>query len=127
MNDVTYEAAYDDVVTEPPLTDAYAGAYDTTEGRVFTVTGADWDTVLTPEDGTKERRSYARLDGTATVVLQKSLREGLGQRSARTVGQGAGHFYQTLRAAPVAQFGQRKFRLCPLGGRHQGGAHKPPG
>jgi len=55
MNDVTYEAAYDDVVTEPPLTDAYAGAYDTTEGRVFTVTGADWDTVLTPEDGTKER------------------------------------------------------------------------
>jgi NADH-quinone oxidoreductase subunit D len=55
MNDVTYEAAYDDVVTEPPLTDAYAGAYDTTEGRVFTVTGADWDTVLTPEDGTRER------------------------------------------------------------------------
>jgi NADH-quinone oxidoreductase subunit D len=55
MNDVTYEAAYDDVVTEPPLTDAYAGVYDTTEGRVFTVTGADWDTVLTPEDGTKER------------------------------------------------------------------------
>jgi NADH-quinone oxidoreductase subunit D len=57
MNDVTYEAAFDDgdVTTEPPLTDAYAGAYDTTEGRVYTVTGGDWDTVLGAPDGEKER------------------------------------------------------------------------
>ena len=57
MNDVTYEAAFDDgnITTEPPLTDAYAGAYDTTEGRVYTVTGGDWDTVLAPQGGRKER------------------------------------------------------------------------
>jgi NADH-quinone oxidoreductase subunit D len=57
MNDVTYEAAFDDenVTTEPPLTDAYAGAYDSTEGRVYTVTGGDWDTVLAAADGEKER------------------------------------------------------------------------
>jgi NADH-quinone oxidoreductase subunit D len=57
MNDVTYEAAFDDgnVTTEPPLTDAYAGAYDTTEGRVYTVTGGDWDTVLAAPEGEKER------------------------------------------------------------------------
>ena len=41
MNDVTYESSYD-FVNEPPLTDAYG--YDTTEGRVYTVTGGDWDT-----------------------------------------------------------------------------------
>ncbi|MBI1377024.1 MAG: NADH-quinone oxidoreductase subunit D [Frankiales bacterium] len=56
MDDVTYEESYDDVVGEPPLSDVYAGAYDTTEGaRVYTVTGGDWDTVLAPEGGTKER------------------------------------------------------------------------
>jgi len=57
MNDVTYEAAFDDgdVTTEPPLTDAYAGAYDTTEGRVYTVTGGDWDSVLAAPDGETER------------------------------------------------------------------------
>jgi NADH-quinone oxidoreductase subunit D len=59
MDDVTYEASFDDVVTEPPLVDhddAYAGVYDTTEGaRVFTVTGGDWDTILTPAEGEKER------------------------------------------------------------------------
>ncbi len=57
MNDVTYEAAFDDgnVTTEPPLTDAYSGAYDTTEGRVYTVTGGDWDTVLAAPEGETER------------------------------------------------------------------------
>jgi NADH-quinone oxidoreductase subunit D len=56
MDDVTYEASFEDVVGEPPLSDAYAGSYDTTEGaRVFTVTGADWDTVLAPPEGEKER------------------------------------------------------------------------
>jgi NADH-quinone oxidoreductase subunit D len=57
MNDVTYEAAFDDgdVTMEPPLTDAYAGDYDTTEGRVYTVTGGDWDTVLAAAEGETER------------------------------------------------------------------------
>jgi len=57
MNDVTYEAAFDDgnVTTEPPLTDAYSGSYDTTEGRVYTVTGGDWDTVLAAPEGETER------------------------------------------------------------------------
>ena len=52
MNDVTYESSYD-FVNEPPLTDAYG--YDTTEGRVYTVTGGDWDTVLAAPPGEKER------------------------------------------------------------------------
>lgn len=32
-----------------------AGSYDTTEGRVFTVTGEDWDTITAPPEGEKER------------------------------------------------------------------------
>ena len=58
MADVTYETSYDDEggSFEPPLTDAYAGSYDTTEGgRVYTVVGGDWDTVLAPAAGEKER------------------------------------------------------------------------
>jgi NADH-quinone oxidoreductase subunit D len=35
--------------------DVYAGAYDTTEGRVFTVTGGDWDEITAPPEGVKER------------------------------------------------------------------------
>ena len=31
--------------------DAYAGSYDTTEGRVYTVTGGDWDTVVAARRG----------------------------------------------------------------------------
>jgi NADH-quinone oxidoreductase subunit D len=27
-------------------TDPYAGSYDTTEGRIFTITGGDWDSVV---------------------------------------------------------------------------------
>ncbi len=61
MPDVTYESAYDDVLGDSETIagganeDLYAGAYDTTEGRVFTVTGGDWDTVLAPAEGEKER------------------------------------------------------------------------
>jgi NADH-quinone oxidoreductase subunit D len=32
-----------------------AGAYDTTEGRVFTVTGEDWDSISAPPEGEQER------------------------------------------------------------------------
>ena len=35
--------------------DAYSTAYDTTEGRVFTVGGGDWDSITAPEDGEQER------------------------------------------------------------------------
>ena len=37
------------------MSDAYAGDYDTTEGRVFTVTGGDWDTITAPAPGERER------------------------------------------------------------------------
>ena len=37
------------------MTDSYAPSYDTTEGRVFTVQGQDWDTVLGAADGEYER------------------------------------------------------------------------
>ncbi|MEZ5117981.1 MAG: NADH-quinone oxidoreductase subunit D [Candidatus Nanopelagicales bacterium] len=49
-DNVTYESA--DVESED---DAYAGSYDTTEGRVYTVSGQDWDTVLPAAEGEKER------------------------------------------------------------------------
>jgi NADH-quinone oxidoreductase subunit D len=59
MADVTYESAYDDDLggteTIGDGEDFYAGAYDTTEGRVFTVTGGDWDSVLAPQEGEQER------------------------------------------------------------------------
>ncbi len=32
-----------------------AGSYDTTEGRVFTVTGGDWDTITAPAEGENDR------------------------------------------------------------------------
>jgi len=34
---------------------AQAGAYDTTEGRVFTVTGEDWDSISAPDEGEQGR------------------------------------------------------------------------
>ena len=58
MADVTYESAYDD---DPRRRDhrrrrcRTRAAYDTTEGRVYTVTGGDWDTVLAPDEGEQER------------------------------------------------------------------------
>jgi NADH-quinone oxidoreductase subunit D len=57
MDDVTYEASYDEAgpAGGPSPADAYAGAYDTTEGRVYTVVGGDWDSVLAAPEGEKER------------------------------------------------------------------------
>ncbi|MEI6229405.1 MAG: NADH-quinone oxidoreductase subunit D [Actinomycetes bacterium] len=56
MADVTYEEPYGDVLGDDAAAeDLYAGAYDTTEGRVYTLTGADWDSVLAPPEGEKER------------------------------------------------------------------------
>ena len=43
--------------------------------------------------------------------------KGVRQRSGGRVSQAGGHLHQTLGAALVSQFGQRKFRLRPLGGR----------
>ena len=55
MSETTYESF--DVVDEGvgPSEDLYAGAFDTTEGRVFTVTGGDWDQVVAPPEGEQER------------------------------------------------------------------------
>ena len=36
-------------------TDEYAAGYETTEGRVFTVTGEDWDSIAAPAEGEHER------------------------------------------------------------------------
>ncbi len=46
------EGDFDDDTTG---SDTYASAYDTTEGRVFTVGGGDWDTIEAPEEGEQER------------------------------------------------------------------------
>ena len=46
--DVVYESDTDD-------SDIYADSYDTSEGRVFTLSGGDWDTVTPPSEGEKER------------------------------------------------------------------------
>ncbi|MHB1066345.1 MAG: NADH-quinone oxidoreductase subunit D [Candidatus Nanopelagicales bacterium] len=35
--------------------DPYAGSYDTTEGRVYTVAGGDWDTISAAPEGEKDR------------------------------------------------------------------------
>jgi NADH-quinone oxidoreductase subunit D len=35
--------------------DAYAGSYDTTEGRIYTVAGGDWDTVSGAPEGERDR------------------------------------------------------------------------
>ena len=35
--------------------DAFAPGYDTTEGRIFNVSGGDWDTITAAPDGEKER------------------------------------------------------------------------
>ena len=37
------------------VTFSEAGAYDTTEGRIYTVTGGDWDTITAAPDGEQER------------------------------------------------------------------------
>ena len=60
MSDVTYESVQDELTGGAGDTlggdeDIYAGAYDTTEGRVFTVVGGDWDQIIAPPEGHKER------------------------------------------------------------------------
>ncbi|TAK70114.1 MAG: NADH-quinone oxidoreductase subunit D [Actinomycetota bacterium] len=45
---VTYSSAAD-------TADAYSSAYDTTEGRVYTVSGQDWDTIEPAAEGEQER------------------------------------------------------------------------
>ena len=47
---VVFESSFDADDASPE-----AGSYDTTDGRVYTVTGGDWDTVLAPAEGEKER------------------------------------------------------------------------
>ena len=44
-----------DVDEDDDFIDPYATAFDTTEGRVYTVSGGDWDTVQAPDAGQKER------------------------------------------------------------------------
>ncbi len=39
----------------PGADDPFAPGYDTTEGRIFTVSGGDWDTITAAPDGEKER------------------------------------------------------------------------
>jgi NADH-quinone oxidoreductase subunit D len=46
--DVRYESAFESQ-------DAFAGTYETTEGRVHTVVGGDWDSVAAAPEGEKER------------------------------------------------------------------------
>ena len=51
MDDVTFVTAAGPADQEVPQADAY----DTTEGRVFTLSGGDWDTVTAPPEGKHER------------------------------------------------------------------------
>ncbi len=46
----------DDLLDDDLLADdVYATAYDTTEGRIFTVSGGDWDSIEAPNEGERER------------------------------------------------------------------------
>ena len=38
-----------------PEADSYAGSYETTEGRIYTVSGGDWDSVLPAAEGEHDR------------------------------------------------------------------------
>jgi NADH-quinone oxidoreductase subunit D len=58
--DVTYTSA--DEVTDEVIdegfddgVDPYSGSYETTEGRVYTVAGGDWDTISAAPEGEKDR------------------------------------------------------------------------
>ncbi|HEX2418852.1 MAG TPA: NADH dehydrogenase subunit D, partial [Micromonosporaceae bacterium] len=42
-------------------TDAYASARETTEGKVYTVTGGDWDTVVAGADPISEERLVVNM------------------------------------------------------------------
>jgi hypothetical protein len=43
------------------MTDAYAQPRETTEGRVYTVTGGDWDTVVAGADPISEERLVVNM------------------------------------------------------------------
>ena len=51
---VTYGSA-GPTSTSPGTDDPFAPGYETTEGRIFTVSGGDWDTITAAPDGEKER------------------------------------------------------------------------
>ncbi|MEI6374270.1 MAG: NADH-quinone oxidoreductase subunit D [Actinomycetes bacterium] len=57
--DDTFEADLDDVDDVDDFDelshDDYASAYETTEGKVYTVGGGDWDTIEAPAEGEQER------------------------------------------------------------------------
>ncbi len=44
-----------------PVVDPYASSLDTTEGRVFSVTGGDWDSIVTEIGATKEERVVVNM------------------------------------------------------------------
>lgn len=44
-----------------PIVDPYASSLDTTEGRVFSVTGGDWDSLVTEIGATKEERVVVNM------------------------------------------------------------------
>ena len=44
-----------------PFVDPYASSLDTTEGRVFSVTGGDWDSIVTEIGATKEERVVVNM------------------------------------------------------------------
>jgi NADH-quinone oxidoreductase subunit D len=54
--DVTYTSAEEvsNEILDDEL-DPYAGSYDTSEGRVYTVVGGDWDTISAAPEGEKDR------------------------------------------------------------------------
>ena len=58
-DNVTYSSADADAdadsVESDEGTDAYAGSYETTEGRIFSVAGGDWDTITGAPEGERDR------------------------------------------------------------------------
>ena len=57
-DNVTYHSADEASAEETSAesgADAYAGSYDTTEGRIYTVSGGDWDTISPAAEGEHDR------------------------------------------------------------------------
>jgi NADH-quinone oxidoreductase subunit D len=53
-DNVSYSSADAEAELEDEF-DPYSGSYDTTEGRVYTVTGGDWDSIAAAPEGEKDR------------------------------------------------------------------------
>jgi NADH-quinone oxidoreductase subunit D len=53
-DNVSYTSADAEAELEDEF-DPYSGSYDTTEGRVYTVTGGDWDSITAAPEGEKDR------------------------------------------------------------------------